>query len=217
MSTAEAETREARDTRNFDRIVDIAAVALISLAAVLSAICGYQSGRWSGLQSRMYALASATRIQAAEAGTKAVALSAIDVATFLQFINAYEAHDKLKADFLYNRFRPQMRAATAVWIASHPRINPKAPSSPFAVPAYVRASHAEEDALAKRASADFEAAVAANEHADAFLLLTVTLAGVSFLAGMSTKFVFPYHVVVIAVGFLVFIYCVVRLLELPLR
>jgi hypothetical protein len=217
MPTAEAETRRARDTRIFDRIVDITAVALISLAAVLSALCGYQSGRWSGLQSRMYALASATRIEAAEAGTKSVALSAIDVATFLQFINAYEAHDKEKAEFLYRRFRPPMRAATAVWIAAHPRTNPKAPSTPFAVPAYVRASHAAENALATQASADFEAAQAANEHADAFLLLTVTLAGVSFLAGMSTKFVYPYHVVVIGVGCLVFIYCVVRLLELPLR
>ena len=54
-------------------------------------------------------------------------------------------------------------------------------------------------------------------HADAFLLLTVTFAGVSFLAGMSTKFVFPRHVIVIGVGCLVFIYGVVRIVELPLR
>ena len=217
MSTADAQTRKARDTRIFDRVVDFASVALISLAAVLSAICGYQSGRWSGLQSRMYALASATRIEAAEAGTKSIALTAIDVAVFLQFINAYEAHDAKKATFLYQRFRPEMRAATRAWIAARPLLNPKAPSTPFVIPAYVRASHAAERALAAQASADFAAAQTANEHADQFLLLTVTLAGVSFLAGMSTKFVFPRHVIVIGVGSLVFIYSVVRIVELPFR
>jgi hypothetical protein len=217
MPTADAETRTTRDTRIFDRIVDIASVALISLAAVLSAVCGYQSGRWSGMQSRMYALATATHIAAAEAGTRSIALTAIDVATFLQFINAYDAHDVKKANFLYQRFRPPMRAATAAWIAARPLINPKAPSTPFAIPAYKRATHAAEAALSAQASADFEAAQTANEHADAFLLLTVTFAGVSFLAGMSTKFLFPYHVVVIGVGALVFVYGVIRIVELPFR
>ena len=217
MSTAEAESRTARNKRTFDRAVDIAAVALISLAAVLSAVCGYQSGRWSGLQSRMYALASATRIEAAEAGTKSIALTAIDVATFLQFINAYEEHDAKKTAFLYQRFRPVMRTATAEWIAARPLLNPKAPSTPFAIPSYLRAAHAAERGLAEQATADFEAAQTANEHADAFLLLTVTFAGVSFLAGMSTKFVFPQHVIVIGVGCIVFIYGIIRIVELPFR
>ena len=48
-----------------DRIVDIASVALISAAAVLSAACGYQSGRWGGEQSRLYNLANAARVKSA--------------------------------------------------------------------------------------------------------------------------------------------------------
>lgn len=198
-----------------DRVVDIASVVLISIAAVLSALCGYQSGRWSGEESRFYNLANASRIESAEDADRAIALTAIDVNLFLHYIDAIDAHDGRKAAFIYRRLRPEMRSAMAAWLAAKPLTNPAAPSSPFVMPQYKLAMRASSAARERQASDAFVAARAANRNADEFLLLTVIFASVSFLAGISTKMVYPRHAVVVALGTIALIYGAVRLGRLP--
>jgi hypothetical protein len=198
-----------------DRFVDIAGVALISAAAVLTALSGYQSGRWSGVQARSYNVASAGRIESAEAADREAALTAIDVNVFLNYVDAVETGDTRRAQFLNRRIRPEMRPAMDAWLATKPFTNPKAPSSPFVMPEYSLRSRAlaqRDDALA---ADSFKAAVEANRHADDFLLLTVIFAAVSFLAGMSTKMVYPRHAIVIALGLVALFYGLVRLAALP--
>ena len=188
---------------------------LISIAAVLSAICGYQSGRWSGHQARYYNVANADRIQSAEAADRANVLTAIDVALFLQYVDAVDAGNTLKAKFIYQRLRPEMKVAMAAWLATKPRNNPRAPSSPFVMPQYSLATKAEAKRLEDAAGASFAEAQSANQHADDFLLLTVIFAGVSFLGGISTKMVYPRHAFLIGVGLIGLVYGAVRLVELP--
>jgi hypothetical protein len=48
-----------------ERVLELAAVLLLSITAVATAWCGYQAARWSGEQSQHYARASVTRIYAA--------------------------------------------------------------------------------------------------------------------------------------------------------
>jgi hypothetical protein len=198
-----------------DRFVDIAGVALISAAAVLTALSGYQSGRWSGAQARFYNVASAGRIESAEAADRELALTAIDVNVFLNYVDAIETGDTRRAQFLNRRLRPEMRPAMDAWLATKPFTNPKAPSSPFVMPQYslrARALSQRDDA---QAADSFKAAVEANRHADDFLLLTVIFAAVSFLAGMSTKMVYPRHAIIIGVGLVACLYGIVRLAALP--
>ena len=193
----------------------MASVVLISVAAVLTALCGYQSGRWSGHQARYYNVANGERIKSAEASDRANVLTAIDVALFLQYIDAVDADNSSKAQFIYKRLRPEMRPAMAAWLASNPRTNPKAPSSPFVMPQYnlrTQTEAREHDSLAK---ASFEEAQTANQHSDDYLLLTVIFAGVSFLGGMSTKVAYPRHAIFIGLGMIGLIYGVVRLVRLP--
>lgn len=190
-------------------------MVLISVAAVLTALCGYQSGRWSGHQARYYNVANGERIKSAEASDRANVLTAIDVALFLQYIDAVDAGNSSKAQFIYKRLRPEMRPAMAAWLASKPRTNPKAPSSPFVMPQYnlrTQTEAREHDSLAK---ASFEEAQTANQHSDDFLLLTVIFAGVSFLGGMSTKVAYPRHAIFIGLGMIGLVYGVVRLVRLP--
>ncbi len=71
------------DRQRVDRIVDVASVVLISVAAVMTALCGYQSGRWGGQQARLYSMANADRVLSAEAADKALAFNAINVNLFL--------------------------------------------------------------------------------------------------------------------------------------
>jgi hypothetical protein len=199
-----------------DRIVDIASVVLISAAAVLSAMSGYESGRWGGQRTRLYNMANASRLRSAEEADRSIALTAIDVTLFLHYVDAVDAGDARKAQFLYRRFRPEARPAMRAWLATKPLQNPNAPSSPFAMPQYALASNASSQENERRASASFDAAQAANRHADEFLLLTVIFASVSFLAGVSTKMAYPRHLVVVVVGTLALIYGLTRLITLPL-
>jgi hypothetical protein len=198
-----------------DRFVDIAGVALISVAAVLTALSGYQSGRWSGVQARYYNVANASRIESAEAADRSLALTAIDVNLFLHYVDALEAGNSRDARFLDQRFRPEMRAAMNAWLATKPFTNPKAPSSPFVMPQYSLRARATSLRYAALANASFNTALEANRHSDDFLLLTVIFAAVSFLAGMSTKMQYPRHAIIIALGVIALIYGIVRLAALP--
>lgn len=188
---------------------------LISLAAVLTAVCGYQSGRWSGVQARLYNVANADRSQATDASDRANILSAIDVALFLQYVDAVDAHDSAKVEFILRRLPPEMRPAMDAWLATKPLVNPKAPSSPFVMPQFSLSQRIQAKRFEESAASNFAAAQKANEHADAFLLLTVIFAGVSFLAGVSTKMRYPLHAIAVLVGSLAFIYGAFRLLKLP--
>jgi hypothetical protein len=198
-----------------DRVVDVGSVVLISIAAVLTALCSYQSGRWDGQQGRLYNLANADRTYAAEASDRANVLTAIDVGLFLRYMDAIDAHDQRMADFLNRRFPSEMRPALRAWLATRPLQNRRAPSSPFVMPQYSLRARALASADDADARGQFESAGAADRNADDFLLLTVIFAGVSFLAGISTKMIYPRHAVVIALALLGTIYGLARLAGLP--
>ena len=198
-----------------DRLVDIASVALISAAAVLSAASGYQSGRWGGEQSRLYNLANAARVKSAVSADRRFAFATIDVNLFAQYVDAVTEGDARRADFFYRRFRPPLRDATRAWLATKPLRNPRAPSSPFEMPIYKAETGRGADAYDRQADVDFDEAQTANRHSDNFLLLTVVFASVSFLAGVSTKMAYPRHAIIVAVGFAGFLYGIVRMVSLP--
>lgn len=198
-----------------DRVVDVAAVVLISIAAVLTALCGYQSGRWGGQQSRFYNLANEDRTRSAAASDQANVLTAIDVGLFLRYIDAVQRGDRPMVDFLRRRFPPEMQPAMRAWLATHPMQNPRAPSSPFVMHQYSLLSRAEARTWDEKSRGDFGSALAANRHSDDFLLLTVIFAGISFLAGISTKMIYPRHAIVVGLATLATIYGILRLTQLP--
>jgi hypothetical protein len=204
------------EVSKIDRVVDIASVVLISVAAVLTALCGYQSGRWDGQQARLYGEAIAARVESAQASDRAIALTAINVAIFLHYVDAVAKGDNRAATFLYRRLPPEMLPAMRAWLATKPLLNRHAPSSPFAMPQYSLKAHREARQDAARATSTFRAATEATHHADDFLLLTVIFAGVSFLAGISTKMTYPRHVIIVAVATLAVIYGIARLVAFPL-
>ncbi len=203
------------DRSVLDRIVDVASVTLISAAAVLSAVCGYQSSRWGGEQMRLYDLANAARVSSSVIANRAIAFTAIDVNMFLQYVDAVDEGDARRSAFFFQRFRRPMRDATRAWLATHPLHDPHAPASPFDMPQYAAESGHPTARYDKQAQENFASAQVANRHADDFTLLTVVFASVSFLAGMSTKMAYPRHAVVVLVGVIALIYGIARLAALP--
>jgi hypothetical protein len=198
-----------------DRYVDIMSVLLLSATAVLTAICVYQSALWSGRETRLYNQASAERISAALAGATSNAIRIVDIGVFLRYLEALRSGDRAAQTFFNAHINPEAGAALAAWLRTDPIHNPHAPRTPFAMPEYRLSSDAQMRHGNAVAEQTFAAAEAANRHADAFTSLTIMFASVAFLAGMSTKFRFPFHLLVVSAGIIALVYGIFRLTGLP--
>ena len=112
----------------------------------------------------------------------------IDVNLFMAYATAVSSKNQELADFLSQRFPDRLKIAMQSWLATHPLRNKSAPSSPFVMPQYHLATQDEADRLERHAGQFFEQGYAANATADRYVLMTVLFAGVSFLAGVGSKF-----------------------------
>lgn len=167
--------------------VELLATVLLAVAAVATAWSSYQSTRWRGEQAADYSKATAARIQSSEASTRAGQLTQVDIATFIQWVDAEVAGKRKLAHFYSRRFRKEFRPAFAAWLATRPRANPKAPLSPFAMPQYRVAEAVTSARLNASAGVHANAAGTANQRADNYVLAVVLFASSLFFAGISTK------------------------------
>jgi hypothetical protein len=167
--------------------VELLATILLAVAAVATAWSTFQSTRWRGESAADYSKATASRIQSSEASTRAGQLTQVDIATFIQWIDASVAGNEKLADFYRRRFRPEFRPAFAAWLASHPQTNPSAPLSPFAMAQYRVAEAVKSEQLNTAAGVYADAAGTANQRSDNYVLAVVLFASSLFFAGISTK------------------------------
>ena len=170
-----------------ERRIEIVATVLLSVAAVATAWSGYQATRWNGEQAKAAGSTNAIRVDAARAQGLSQAQTQVDIATFVQWVDAYALKRTMLADFYFKRFRTEFRPAVNAWLATQPLKNPNAPLTPFVMPEYKLAAAAE----AKRLDAEAEvssATVRRNIQRASNYILGVVLFSVSlFFAGMSTK------------------------------
>lgn len=186
--------------------VELAATILLAVAAVATAWSTYQSTRWRGEQASDYSMATAARIQSSEASTRAGQLTQIDIATFIQWVDADVKGNQALARFYRRRFRTEFRPAFAAWIATNPRTNPKAPLSPFAMPQYRVAEAEKATRLNNEAGFHSDAAGKANTRSDNYVLAVVLFAASLFFAGISTKLrSLRQREALLALGWLIFL------------
>lgn len=190
---------------------------LISLAAVATAWCGYESARWSALQALNYSRANASRIEASIAANRSNALRMVDVGLFVQYESALFRHDDAFAAFIRKRFRREFGTAVDAWIATKPLSNPNAPLSPFAMKQYRLASDETFVSLSRRADNWVDRAVRANETSSRYLFVTVLFASVTFVGGIAIKTRYPLNVVLTATGTVLFCISIARVLTYPVR
>jgi hypothetical protein len=198
-----------------DRI-ELAAAVLLALAAVATAWSSYQATRWNGEQAKKASSVNKTRIEAARAADLATSQTQIDIATFVQWVDAYAHDDTELAAFYRDRFRAEFRPAFEAWIATRPLQTEGAPPTPFAMPEYQLAAAAE----AKRLDAEAEllaAEVRTDIQRSSNYVLGVVLCAVAlFFAGISTKLTLPrVRKGMLALGWLVFIGAVVWIATSP--
>jgi hypothetical protein len=202
----------------FDRWVEFGSAIVLSLATVLTAWCGYQAARWGGEQASLYNAAGAARTQSAQQNNQAMMRMSTQVGLFTQYAAAISENNKQLADFLYNRFPPELRKATDDWLKTEPLKNPGAPRSPFDMPAYQLAEQVKAQQLEEVANQKAQAADDANELADRYVLLTVIFATSLFFCGISGKFQWQViDAIMLSMGTLVLLGGLIVLFTLPIR
>jgi hypothetical protein len=196
--------------------VEIVATVLLAFAAVATAWSGYQATRWNGEQTKASGRTNAIRIDAARAQGLANAQTQIDVATFIQWVDAFAKGETELQDFYAERFRAEFKPAVESWLATKPLQNPDAPLTPFAMPEYRLAATTEAERL--DAEAEVSAAqVRRNIQRSSNYVLGVVLFSVAlFFAGTSTKLTNPrLRAVTVGVGCIVFLGTVVWIASSP--
>jgi hypothetical protein len=196
---------------------ELVATVLLALAAVATAWSGYQATRWNGEQTKAASRTNAIRIDAARAQGLSQAQKEVDVATFIQWVDAYAHRETELTTFFARRFRAEFKPAFRAWLATEPLTNPNAPLTPFVMPQYQLA--AETEAARLDAVAEVSAAqVRRNIQRASNYVLGVVLFSVSlFFAGMSTKLTTPrLRTLALATGCVVFLGTLVWIASSPI-
>ena len=206
-------------TTDRERLLELVAAVLLSLATLGIAWSGYQAARWSGVQSREYALATSTRATENRLSTLAGQERIQDLLNFnrwLEVSSASTPEDQAIADLYVRRFRDEFVPAFRAWLAEDPLHNANAVATPLLMPQYQVADFVKADKLDEQADVHFEAGKASTEHADKYILVTVFLAAVLFFAGISLRFAWTaMRIAILGLGAASLGLAAVQLLSLP--
>jgi hypothetical protein len=167
--------------------LDIVAAVLLALAAVATAWSSYQATRWNGEQAKASSRTNALRIEAARAAALAESQTEIDVATFIQWVDATANDEEELAAFYAERFRPEFQLAFEAWLSTEPLTGDDAPPTPFAMDEYRLEGTADAEALdiaSERSAADVRRDV---QRASNYMLGVVLFAVSLFFAGISSS------------------------------
>jgi hypothetical protein len=202
----------------FERRLEILSTVLLALATVATAWAAYQSRQWTGQQSEDYSHATASRIAVNRFAALANRQVQIDVATFIEWVDAHQEHRTALARFYRARFRDEFKPAFAAWLAARPFEDPNAPRTPFETSEYRLQASAEAERLEARAAAASKVAGEANQRADNYMLAVVLFASSLFFAGISTKLgSVRARTAVLGLGWFLFLGTAIWILTLPMR
>ncbi|HET9780085.1 MAG TPA: hypothetical protein VFP81_12465, partial [Propionibacteriaceae bacterium] len=178
----ETSTEDAPQERPAHHVRETVVLIVLSITAVLTAWCGFESAKWSGEMSVAFSEASSSRIEAARQSGIANAALQADLTIWGVYLQAQAQGDTALATFVEKRFTDHFRVAYQAWIAQG-----EATSGPFKMKEYVPPGTTEAAAADQRADSRFADALVFNQSGDNYALLTVLYALVLFFAAASTR------------------------------
>jgi hypothetical protein len=184
-SAAEApdiDTDEVPDKRPPGHVRETVVLIVLSITAVLTAWCGFQSSQWGGEMSIAFSEASSTRIEAARQAGVANAARQADLTIWGVYLQARAQGNTALARYVEQRFTDHFRVAYQAWIAEG-----EPTSGPFKMKEYVPPGTTESAAADQRADSRFADALEFNQRGDNYTILTVLFALVLFFAAASTR------------------------------
>lgn len=198
------------------RAVSIAEAVLLAVVALLAAWSGYAAAKWSTESRLELAHASALRVKSSQADLEAGELRDFDGITFNAWFDAWIQDDPEAMALAERRFRPEFKVAFDAWWATDPANNVDAPPGPTYMAEYAQPQKEESKELSKQADEAFAEGSKTGGTADDYVRVTVLLASVLFLVGISGHFkLHSARVGLVAIGSLILVYCIVILSTLP--
>jgi hypothetical protein len=198
------------------RRIEVASTLLLAIATVATAWAGYQAARWHGKQAIAQSQATAARVDATRLSGVAGRKGQVDVAVFIQWVDARAQSDTALATFYRRRFSDHLAPAFRAWIAMRPFDNANAALSPFELPQYVIPEARQAAALETKAKASADVARVDIEHADDYVLCVVLLASALFFAGLSTRLpTLRSEAVILGLGWAVLLGTAIYMATLP--
>jgi hypothetical protein len=202
--------------RRQDRTVSIIEAALLAVVAVLAAWSGYAAAKWGTESSLSLSRASAARAEANRASLNALNSNNFDVTGFNAWFAAYVAGNQQAMATAERRFSPIFRNAFDAWLDTNPATNPDAPPGPTYMPQYKQPEVTHASQLDALATAEYAKGAKAGSNSDHYILITVYLATVLFLAGIGSHFGYRFIRFGLAgVGFVILTLSVVLLIAAP--
>ncbi len=199
-----------------ERALELVITILLSLSALLSAWCAYQSTQLSGDQSRLDTRASVLQLQAFRAEQRATQQAQADLGAFDRWLEATSDGNTARANFAEQRFSPALDTAFRVWLALDPLSNPDAPGSPLELDEYVTPDETESARLEAEAQRYESAAAAADGAAADYVLAVLLIAAGLFLLGIQSRIgVFELRVGMVVVATIIVVGAAVWAIRLP--
>jgi hypothetical protein len=200
-SEAAGQSDEAPEKRPSGHVRETVVLIVLSITAVLTAWCGFESSQWGGEMSIAFSEASSARIEAARQAGAANAARQADLTIWGVYVQARAQGDPELARYVEQRFTDHFRVAYRAWIAGgEPR------DGPFKMKEYVPPGTTEAAAADQRADTRFTDALLFNKHGDNYTILTVLFALVLFFAAASTRLGSPraqWILIGVAITFLI--------------
>jgi len=209
----ETSTEEAPEKRRAHYVRETIVLILLSVTAVLTAWCGFEASKWRGEMTIAFSQASSARIEAARQSGMANAARQADLTIWGVYVQARAQGDTALATYVEKRFTDHFQVAYKAWIAAG-----ESTSGPFRMNEYVPPGTTEAAAADQRADSRFADALANNQRADNYSILTVLFALVLFFAATSTRLGRPRAQWILAgVAITVFITATVILATFPIK
>jgi hypothetical protein len=180
--TPDTTTEEVPEKRPPGHVRETVALIVLSITAVLTAWCGFESSQWSGEMSIAFSEASSTRIEAARQAGVANAARQADLTIWGVYLQARAQGDTALARYVEQRFTDHFRVAYRAWLAQG-----EPTQGPFKMKEYIPPGTAEAAAADQRADSRFADALIFNQRGDNYTILTVLFALVLFFAAASTR------------------------------
>jgi hypothetical protein len=198
------------------RRITIIEAILLATVALLAAWSGFAAAKWSTESRLELSQSTKHRTLSSEAELRAMEATNFDASTFNAWFTAWVAGDEKAQTLATRRFTDEFKVAFDAWIATDPANNPDAPKGPTYMPEYVQPDHTVAEDETRLAEEAYEKGSKSGETADDYVRITVLLASVLFLVGISGHFrIHSARVGLICVSGAILTYAVVLLIMAP--
>jgi len=198
------------------RVVSVVEAVILAVVALLAAWSGYAAAKWSTASRLDLASASSLRVKSSQAELASMEARNFDSTTFQAWFAAWIAGDQRAMDLASRRFRPALREAFDAWWALDPATNTTVPAGPTYMPNYRQPEREQAARLSRQADQTFRRGSESGGTADDYVRITVLLASVLFLVGISSQFrIRSARVGLVVVGVCILSYGVVLLVIAP--